>query len=58
MSERLDKSGYYGIPERVDYDGFDSRTGSLCHTKDLFSEQEECEPMTRIYYLHYQWMPV
>lgn len=58
MRTRLDKSGYYGIPQRVDYDGINRYTNELCLTKNLFGEENDCYPMTRIYYLHYQWMPV
>lgn len=58
MRMRLDQSGYYGIPQRVDYDGIDVNTNKLCHTKDIFGVVPDCAPMTRIYYLQYQWMPV
>ena len=58
MRTRLDKSGYYGIPQRVDFDGINRITNELCLTKNLFGEEVDCIPMTRIYFLHYQWMPV
>ena len=58
MRYRLEESGYFGIPQRVDYDGISKLTNELCHTKDVFEEDEDCVPMARIYYLQYQWMPV
>lgn len=57
MRYKLDKSGYYGIGQRVDYDGINRITGSLCQTKDLNGYHENCITMTRMFYLHYQWMP-
>ena len=47
------------MPQRVDYDGYDRKTDELCYTNDLFNKDvQDCVPMTRIYYLEYQWMPV
>ena len=58
MRFHIDKSGYYGIPQRVDFDGINRVTDKLCLTKDFIHTQSDCVPMTKIYYLHYQWMPV
>lgn len=58
MRDRLDESSYYGIPQRVDFDGIKEGTNELCHTQDQFKEVKDCKPMSRVYYLQYQWMPV
>ena len=60
MKYRLHESAYYGIPRRVDYDGIHKLTNELCETKktDFIGHVDNCEPMTKIYYLHFQWMPV
>ena len=58
MRFRLDKSGHYGIPQKIEYDGFNYMTYELCQVKDdIFGENEYCRPMTKLYYLQYQWMP-
>ena len=57
MKQKLDKSAYYGVAQRVDYDGMNHRTGELCTTKDQTGKNPDCITMTRMYYLHYQWMP-
>lgn len=49
---RLVKSSYYGIPNRVEHDGLDKK-GKLCG----MIADDDCSPMSKIYYLHYQWMP-
>ena len=54
------QSGYYGIPRRPDFDGIAdtiSHKFHLCQVKDQFHLNKECRPMTRVYYLHYQWLP-
>ena len=55
---RIDKSGYFGMPQRVDFDGINQETGRLCLTKDFNHENSLCKPMTKVYYLHYQWFHV
>ena len=54
MRGRLDESSYYGIPQRVDFDGIKKGTKELCTTQDQFREVTDCTPMTRVYYLQYQ----
>lgn len=57
MRQRLDESGYYGIPKNMDYDGINP-LGQLCSTVDRALDQvTECRPMKRLYYLQYQYMP-
>merc|ERR1712066_761524 len=58
MRSRLHESSYYGIPQRVDHDGINRKTGELCHTKDQFKELPYCIPMSKVYFLQFQWMPV
>ncbi|XP_057297140.1 innexin inx2-like isoform X2 [Hydractinia symbiolongicarpus] len=55
MKDRLEDSGYYGIPHKIKHDGL--RDGHLCETKDLNKVHSTCIRMGRIYYLQYQWMP-
>ena len=54
MRGRLDESSYYGIPQRVDFDGTKKGTQELCTTEDQFREVTDCVPMTKVYYLQYQ----
>lgn len=56
MKTRLDKSSYYGIPYTIDNDGIEY-DGSLCPTRDKNGKIPGCNPMTKVYYLQYQWMP-
>jgi len=57
MRDRLDESGYYGIPKNMDYDGINP-LGQLCSTVDrALDKVTECRPMQRLYYLQYQYMP-
>jgi len=57
LQNRMKESGYYGIPRNMDYDGMDP-LGKLCSTVDRALEPvENCEPMTKVYYLQYQYMP-
>merc|ERR1712168_168496 len=53
MKLRPQKSSYYGIPERIEHDGLDEN-GKLCHVQN---HDGVCNSMTKIFYLHYQWMP-
>ena len=57
MRDRPRESGYYGIPYKIDHDGIDSQTQQLCLTNNVKVFRPECQAMTRIYYLQYQWMP-
>lgn len=57
MRDRTRESGYYGIPYKIDFDGIDMQTQQLCNTKDVKFFRPECRPMTRVYYLQYQWFP-
>lgn len=56
MKTRLDKSSYYGIPYTINHDGI-RKDGTLCATRDRLGLVEGCAPMTKVYYLQYQWMP-
>lgn len=58
MSDRLQESGYYGIPKEIDYDGID-KYGRLCSTqqKGSYRLNYNCEAMTKVFYLQFQWMP-
>ena len=55
--QKFPQSEYYGIPQKPDFDGID-QFGRLCQTKDEFFRNQDCKKFTRIYYLHYQWMPL
>uniref|UniRef100_A0A7M5XBA1 Innexin n=1 Tax=Clytia hemisphaerica TaxID=252671 RepID=A0A7M5XBA1_9CNID len=57
MRDRPRESGYYGIPYKIDHDGIDTQTQQLCLTNNVKVFRPECQSMTRIYYLQYQWMP-
>ena len=52
-------SGYYGIPRKPEVDGIFENIDKMqpCQVKDQFDTNKQCRPMTRVYYLHYQWMP-
>lgn len=59
MTTRLHESAYFGIPRRVDYDGINKLTNDLCQTRNQHDGRIlDCLPMTKVYYLHFQWMPV
>jgi len=45
--------GYYGIPKDLDDNGLLSN-GRLCQASDKSSD---CQPMTKTFYLQYQWFP-
>lgn len=55
-SQYFPESGYYGIPRKPEVDGIDPLK-QLCQRKDQFGVNTRCREMTRVYYLHYQWMP-
>ena len=55
--KKFPQSEYYGIPQNPDFEGID-QLGRLCQTKDKFFTNQDCKKFTRIYYLHYQWMPL
>ena len=54
--QRFSQSRYYGIPQRPEFDGI-NQLGGLCQTEDQFGSDDRCKTFTRVYYLHYQWMP-
>jgi len=59
MKDRLQESGYYGIPRNMDYDGINP-LGQLCTTTDRALDpvsEHLCTPMTKVFYLQYQYMP-
>uniref|UniRef100_A0A7M5WUJ7 Innexin n=2 Tax=Clytia hemisphaerica TaxID=252671 RepID=A0A7M5WUJ7_9CNID len=57
MEDHLTNSAFYGIPEETSKDGMNIN-GALCETKNRQKEnQPHCRPMTRRYFLHYQWIP-
>ena len=56
MRYNLDESSHYGIPQNINRDGID-QSGQLCSKTDMFGVNERCKPMTKLYYLQYQWMP-
>ncbi|XP_057296182.1 uncharacterized protein LOC130625129 [Hydractinia symbiolongicarpus] len=56
MKDRLDESSYFGIPLRIKRNGIDS-LGRLCETRDQNRIYKSCHPMTKLYYLQYQWLP-
>lgn len=56
LEDKMEKSAYFGIPKQIDLDGI-SDTGEPCFTQTLFNTFQGCKPMTKIYYLHYQYMP-
>ena len=57
--QKFPQSEYCGIPQKLDFVGID-QFGRLCETKDEFftNPNPDCKKFTRIYYLHYQWMPL
>ena len=55
MATRQSESGYYGIPKKTYNDGLDDN-GQLCVVEKQ-KQNKKCTPMTRQYYLQYQWMP-
>lgn len=57
LRDRLSDSAYFGIPRNMDYDGIDE-SGVLCSSFDRASDViKTCKPMTKQYYLQYQYMP-
>jgi len=57
LKTRLSESAYYGLPRNMDYDGL-NKNGVLCSTTDRASDAiSTCIPMTKVYYLQYQYMP-
>jgi len=45
--------GYYGIPRQLNHDGM-YPDGALC---TVSQHNPKCEPMTKTFYLQYQWFP-
>lgn len=57
MQDMVKDSGYYGIPRNMDYDGLNSN-GELCATVNRALDKiKDCTPMTKSYYLQFQYMP-
>jgi len=61
MEHRQHESSYYGIPSKIENDGID-QLDKLCAMYIQGQHQNRirntgCEPMTKIFYLQYQWMP-
>lgn len=59
LQDKVDKVAYYGIPKNMDNDGMLSGTEDLCTTSPKLSARPNpnCRPMTKTFYLQYQWMP-
>ncbi|XP_066918028.1 innexin inx1-like isoform X2 [Clytia hemisphaerica] len=57
MHTKLNESSYYGIPEYTGYNGI-TKDGQLCSTINRAGGvHTKCAPMTKRYFLHYQWVP-
>ncbi|XP_066918029.1 innexin inx2-like [Clytia hemisphaerica] len=57
MHTKLNESAYYGIPEYSGYDGITGK-GQLCSMINRAGGANKiCTPMTKRYFLHYQWLP-
>ena len=56
MKDRLSESSYYGIPQKISNDGL-NEDNNLCELKDLYKTNYECTPMTKTFYLQFQWLP-
>ena len=57
MEERQGEAAYYGIPFQIEFNGI-NELNKLCSTHDKNRQRVPgCEPMTKLYYLHYQWLP-
>jgi len=61
LKDRVDEVGYYGIPKDITQDGFldNSDTQELCamHPKLNKKPSEHCTPMTKTFFLQYQYFP-
>lgn len=56
MKNRLHESSYYGIPDNVNHDGVTS-DGFLCSTTYMYGTRKSCTPMSKLYFLQFQYMP-
>ena len=58
LKSRMSESGYYGIPKDTEIDG-KFANGQLCRqfNKATYRFDEKCNPLTRAYYLQYQYFP-
>lgn len=57
MMNRLEECNYYGIPKNMNQDG-QLENGDLCETMTRQGmSNPDCKPMTKRYYLQFQWMP-
>ncbi|XP_065674591.1 innexin inx3 isoform X1 [Hydra vulgaris] len=56
MKNKLSMSSYYGIPQKITHEGL-TEDEKLCFVRDIYGRDPECMPMTKIFYLQYQWLP-
>lgn len=65
LKHRVDDVAYYGIPKNMDHDGM-LANGGLCNTnprqhgfirRKPTSKTEICKPLTKTFFLQYQWLP-
>ena len=62
MADRIQDSGYYGIPLDIRYDGTYPDTKELCQRSRsplLYNKRQlkDCQPMKKAYFVQYQYMP-
>jgi len=53
------ESYHFGMPRRISHDGI-TPSGKLCPTitaEGIYQDPEECKPMTKMFFLQYQYMP-
>ncbi|XP_066928522.1 innexin inx3-like [Clytia hemisphaerica] len=58
MMDRIEQSGYYGIPKDIDMDGL-TDDGRLCRSVPRGSRHKDprCNIMHKTFFLQFQWMP-
>ncbi|XP_002164718.2 uncharacterized protein LOC100203416 isoform X1 [Hydra vulgaris] len=56
LKERVDSVGYYGIPKDIDMDGT-YEDGRPCPVKTDSKVFIGCKPLTKTFFLQYQWFP-
>ena len=58
LLDRVDDVAYFGMPKNIENDGMINGTQELCSLYPKLSEpaNPHCEPMTKTFYLQYQWM--
>jgi len=59
LQDKFDVVAYYGMPINMDHDGMVRGTSDLCVTQPQLDvpKSESCEPMTKTFFLQYQYMP-